>query len=223
MPIIVVANKTVPWSEFYDEVLPYIRGVPKRLANQKIIQAAIDFCADTRIWQADHAPITLEANKHTYTFAPDGASRVVRIERAWVQAREIFPKSENELSSMYHDWNTALAARPSWYLQESLEAIRLVPIPDQTMVDALVMKASLKPARNATGIDAAIWERHVTDIANGALSLLFAMPDKPWTNGDFSQHFAQVFEQAKDNARWAKTRGFTSARISHRNGGSRFL
>lgn len=213
---------TATWDQFYDEVLPYVRGCGVEMAKAKIIDAAIEFCAETFVWKADHAPIDAVADQHTYDFVPPVANtKVERIDRAWYDDKEILPKTEAELRELYANWPTE-AGTPLYYLQEGLENVRLVPYPSASLTGALVMKVSLRPSTAATGVDTTIWERYVDDVAAGALAKLFVMPDKPWTNTAQAGYYGGMFEAAKDLARLKAFKGFTRARITHANRASRF-
>ena len=213
---------TATWDQFYDQVLPLVKGCGVEMAKAKIIDAAIEFCQETRVWKADHAAIDAVANQKTYDFVPPVANtKVERIERAWYDGKEILPKTEAELRELYANWPTE-AGTPLYYLQEGLESVRLVPYPTASLVGALVMKVSLRPSQAATGIDTTIWERYIDEIAAGALALLFAIPDKPWTNPAQVSFYGGMYEQARDRARLKAFKGFTRARITHANRASRF-
>lgn len=213
----------VTWDYFYDQVLPKVKGCGVLMAKQAITDAAIDFCEYTRIWKADHAAIDAVANTKTYAFVPPVTNtKIVRIERAWYDGKLILPKTEAELADLYANWPTEDGI-PLYYLQESLEDVRLVPYPSASLVGALVMKVSLMPAQVATGVDAAIANRYVDEIAAGALERLMVMPDKPWTNPANGGYYGGQFQEAKDHAKLQAFKGFTNARIRHPNGRQRFM
>lgn len=221
MPII-VAPVVVPWDDFLDWVVPYVKGCAVALCVQHIRDSAIKFCEDTRIWQVDHIPVDAVAGKKTYLFSPPPNTKVVRIERVWFQKKEVDPVTEPELKVLYTHWPSVTDSEPRYFFQEGLEDMRLVGFPSVDVAQAIEMKASIKPARSATGIEQSIWERYGEGIAAGALQTLFSTPDKPWSSPQQAGFFETVWTDAKDHARMKIQRGFTRSRIVHANRAGRF-
>ncbi|MEK6244018.1 MAG: hypothetical protein AABM33_05900 [Pseudomonadota bacterium] len=213
---------TSNWSTFFDNVLPYVKGCAVPMAQNKIVEAAIEFCNESFVWKYDHPAVDAVAAQPTYPFVPAANTKIVRIDRAWYDGKNIYPKIEAELDALYKAWPLETGT-PLYYIQDQLESVRLVPFPSAALVGALVMRVCLRPTNAAPGLDTQLWERFIDEIAAGALSKLMVMPDKPWTNTGQAAYFSGIFENGKDAARMKATKGWTRSSIRPTGQSSRFL
>lgn len=200
------------WEKFYDEVLPDVPGCSQALAKNAIKNAAIEFCERSFVYVIDHPAVSGVADTGEYTYAPGANLKVVRPERVWYDKVPLTPLTRDDLEDLYAYWPDETGT-PLYFVQEKIEKLILVPKPSANLADAIRAKVSVKPARAATDIDDALWEKYLESIASGAKSRLFAMKRKPWSDPTLSAYHRQLFDQAIAAARLATARGRGRARM----------
>lgn len=211
------------WADFLDEVLPEMKGTPPQaLVTNAIKNAAVEFCERSFVYRVDHPTVTSVDSTGEYDWAPGAGLKVVRAEAVWYEKKELTPKTVDELRAMHVYWPDWEGV-PLYFVQERVEELILVPKPTDGVADAIRAKVSVKPARAATGIDDAIWEKYLEPIASGAKGRLFAMKDKPWTDGTLAAYHKGLFESAIDAARLAAFKGHVRSRNNQSLNRRRFL
>jgi len=200
------------WDKFYDDLLTDVPGCPQPLAKNAVKQAAIEFCERSFVYQVDHAPIDAVADQGEYTFAPGANLKVVRPERVWYDKKTLTAKTPQEIDLLYAYWPDE-SGTPLYFVQERLEKLILVPKPSAALVGAIIAKVSVKPARAATDIDDALWEKYLEIITSGAKARLFAMKKKPWTDTTLSGYHSDIYDNGIAKAKVAATRGHGRARM----------
>ena len=206
-----MANKL--WTDWFDEILPEMPGCPQDYAKHHIKQSAIEFCSLTKAWRVDQEPISSSVGVHTYEFEIPDKTDITQILQLWYDGTQITPKSADELGKIYKNWNIE-AGTPIYYLQETPDTFRLVPIPDTAKASAITAKLAIQPSRDATGLDAAIFQNWFHEIAAGAKARLYASPKKPYTDLKLADYYRQMFMQDCGSASFDASRGMTRAPIS---------
>ena len=181
-------------SEARPYVLPHVPGCPTPLADNAILRAAIRFCAKTGVWRADLAPVAAAVDTVQYAFAPPTGAKVERVLAAWIDGDPLTVKNATDMLGV-RDWQT-YTGTPKTLVVLNDTHFRLYPIG----AGDIDLQVSLKPARNATAIDDAVFEAHVDAIADGALEILFGHPGKPWSSPDLTLYHKGEFERAIDDA-----------------------
>jgi hypothetical protein len=200
---------TVPLDNFLPFVLPDVPGCPEALALSAIRESAIEFCQLTGYWQQDLATIDTVANQKSYTLVPPSEAVVARPRSVYYLGRKLHPLIE--LSAGLED---ATAADPTWYLIVPIGedwALRPYPTVDRSVTGAFTVKASLKPARNATKVGARVYVDYMEPVAAGAASRLLKMQAKPWFNANLALLKDAEFKAASASARDAADKGYTRA------------
>ncbi len=111
--------------------------------------------------------------------------------------------SETLLDKDSWNWRDDVGS-PVRYMRstETLNAIKLYPIPDQDYIDApLRGEVAIKPSRSATGMDEIILDRFETAIVSGALARLLIVSNTPWYNPQQAAYHRGLFEDAIDDAK----------------------
>lgn len=181
-------------SEARPYVQPHVPGCPVPIVDSAILRAAIRFCAETGVWRHTHATVTADADTVLYAFAPPAGTKVERVLAAWLDGAPLTVKNATDMLGVA-DWKTRTGT-PKKLVAMNDTHFRLYPI-GAGEVD---LEVTLKPSRSATAIDDAIFEAHVDAIADGALEILFAYPQKPWTNPELALYRGGQFEKAIDDA-----------------------
>lgn len=206
------------WASMYDWVLPELSGHQTQMVDLHLRSVSTDFMDYSEIYCYTLATITLVNGTATYTLAgaPAGYD-IARIKSMAMGEGRLFPRSEDQLRMMFMNWQTA-AGPPGYYLQETMNDVRLIPKPDQTFTDGISVRVVLVPTRAATGIEDWIYESWIEVIAAGVKAKLMEMPQKPWTNAVLAAKYANDYRIGRDKARHSAQRGMTRAplRVSHR-------
>lgn len=206
------------WSDFFDYVLPDVPGCPQDVAALAIRNAAIEFFDSTGVYVVSHVPLDVSSGQSTYQFVPPSGWDISQVRSMWVDGKTVTPSGEDDLAAMYGEW-TSKTGCPRHFMQETQNDVRLVPIPDRSVVGGLHMRVVLRPARDAIGFSTDwVFDTWVDTIANGAKGALMAMPAKPWSNPPLGLHCTKQFTgavgAAKITARRAMTRGATSVQMN---------
>ena len=210
------------WAKWYDEVLPDVPGCPQVVAANAIKNAAIQFCDRSFVYLIDHDPIAAVEDQGEYTWAPGAGLKVARPERVWYDGEELTPKTRDEIADMHAYWPD-WEGTPLYFMQEKIEKLIVVPRPTAALANAIKAKVAVKPSRDATSIDDAIWEKYLEEIASGAKARLFAMKRKPWADGQLAAYHKGVFDEAISAARLAAFKGHVRSRNNQTRGRRRFM
>jgi len=200
------------WEDFLDDTLPDLPGCPQPLAVNAIKQAAIEFCDNSFVFQINHPAIDAVATIGEYAWAPRADLKVVRPERVWYDKKPLTPLARRDLDALYAYW-PGQEGTPTYFVQEKIEKLILVPKPSAALVGGILAKVSARPARSATAVDDELWEKYLEVIASGAKAKLFAMKKKPWTDSALANYHRQLFEDGIARAKIAATRGHGRAKL----------
>ena len=212
MTIFVIGTQ-VAWASFLPRVLPFAPGVPDQVAEDAILQAAIDFCKRSRTWRTELPAFDIVANTATYTLASPRADAVISdVLRAELNGLDMPLKTPDQLDDSWPGWKTAQAFTPSCWHMANERQMRLVAIPTQAATAAITASVALKPAVNATTIDQTVFEEHYQAIADGALATLLAMPDNSWTDDIRAMSRKAVFNGTIVSARTRARKAYSATR-----------
>lgn len=175
-------------------VLPHVEGCPTIVADQAIVRAAIQFCAETGVWRYTHATVAVVQATAAYSFVPPAGAKVERVLAAWLDGVPLTVKNATDMLGVL-DWKTDTGT-PECLVVLSDSQFRVYPL-GAGDVD---MEVTVKPSRAATTIDDNVFEAHVDAIASGALAILMAYPKKSWSNPDLGLWHKGMFEKSIDDA-----------------------
>lgn len=213
MPIIVGPSGEVPWSFWFNRVLPYVPRCSEPMASDAISRAAADFCMRTRVYRVDHEALDAVAGQGSYQWTPGPGLKVVRAELVWFDGKQLTPRTVVELDAIFQKWQDE-EGTPQFYVQEKVEELILVPKPAAALTDAIVAKVSVMPGTQATGLEQTLAERYIDEIAAGALRELLMMPKQAWTDFELGRYHGGVYEDGVGKVSLATTKGHTRATVS---------
>lgn len=108
------------------------------------------------------------------------------------------------------------ASRPAAMTMVSPQRYIILPLPDGEETYELRMWLALKPRRDATEMDEQAFDELEDLFVWGTLESLLAMPQKPWTNPEYSVHYGSKFREGylekKRRANLGHVRGPMSVR-----------
>lgn len=194
----------IDFTDLLPDVLPHLAGDPSDPVTEAAIKrAAIDFCADSWIWQVLPDPMAVTSGQASYTFAPPAMADISAVLSAELAGVPLAARTVGWLNTNSPRWRTD-AETPKFFTQLESATIILAPLPDITVASGLTATIALQPAHDATGLPAWIVGQYRYDIANGAIARLMLMADKPWTDlrngGARLQEFQQATAQARESA-----------------------
>lgn len=204
-------------------IMSYVATCPDFTAERAIRQAAITFSERSRAWRhvSTHA---LVGGGHVLIAPPHTA--IHEIEYASWNGRKLTPVQFSTVEGPSE-------GLPAYITQVSPNEVTMLPAlgPGPHAENLLEISVFLKPlATSAVGLDADdplhdlndvipdfYVSIHGTTLANGALGLIHAIPDQPWSDPQRAAYYTQAFNTACDNAFTQNLRGQQRARLRTRS------
>jgi len=202
------------WTDFHNEMLPTLPGVPAELVNQQLRITAIDFCTATYAYKAASAPVDIVSGTAAYPLvSPDSGTEIVALDAVWVNERPVHPTTDTALSAAYTYWPGETAEQARSYLQVRPDQVVLFPQPSLGVTSGLKMRLVLRPTRTSTGLVDWFATRYFDTLVAGAKARLCAMPSKPWTDTNAAQMNAASYAAGRIDAVVDRNRGFTTGTL----------
>lgn len=192
-------------SAFFPRLIPYAPGVSEPLAQQALLDAAIDFCERSYVVTQDLDPMTLPAGTDTVELEPPTGTVVAAVTRAWFDERLL------QATPAAHVFNPFRPdGRPVEYYGAFIDDVYCLtvhPAPDETKPNALLVRVALKPSRSATTVPTLLFDHYADAIVDGALGILLAVPDQPFSNEAKAFAMAQMARSKAAQAKADSLRG----------------
>ncbi len=186
------------------DILAEIPGIPSFIAERQLLRAARLFTEDTRAWRAS-VQMSVTATVATVdmtSLLPTGTELVDIISMKNVGGGEpVHPKTYSWLDQNTSDWRSQTDIAAAWYVQDGNNTVRLVPIPSATTANLYDVRVAVKPLLTATTIDDLLVNKFSENLIHGALSFLYLIPNKPWTDGGLAQYHNVMFLDSFSAAR----------------------
>lgn len=210
----------VPLTNWLNKTLPYLPGCTEPIAQDKIREAAIEFCERSWAHNIVLEQLPLTANVPELEFADfidsDCQARVHKVLEATLNRETLTPLAIDDCRRHFGaDWQQRTGV-PEAYVQTGATHLRLVPYPAQSQPKGLWLKVAMKPQQDATEVHDELWEEYAMAIAEGALAKLYLMGKKPWTNPEAAGIAAAKFEDAITKTKKRVQRGFNRSRATTR-------
>lgn len=193
------------WSAFVPLLAPYAAACPNPLLEAEARRAAIRFFRRTRAWVEWLEPVLSVADKAEYDLEVPTGADVVRVERATLSGNPLpvlsFRDAPKDFASSDLASQGLLSAnRKTFVLGNAVAA-------GQT----LQVQVALAPGLTSTGLPDDLFELHGLDIANGALSVILAVPGAGFYQPDLAMLKGAHFEGAINAVSVDAWRGFTAS------------
>lgn len=185
----------------------------------KLRDTVSDFYERTKLKRVKLDPIDTVALQESYVIPLPAGMFMVELRVVRLNNIELEEKSEDDLDLKWSEiargysftyrrdysfgglddpsWRTATATQPRFYYLEPDGSIRLVAIPESiyTGLQGILITAALKPDRDTVAtIDDPDWQDNADVFIAGALSRLFVMADKTWTNPKLAGFWGAQYE-----------------------------
>jgi len=193
------------------DVRAVIPDIPSFVAQRQLLRAARIFCQDTRAWRTNFQLSVTGAVKTVSLTAQLPASTelvdIVSIKNVGGGA-PLTATTYAWLDLNRTDWRSETEREAKYYVLEGNNLLRLVPYPSATVAALYDIRVAVKPLRTATVIGDVLANKFDEDLINGALSFLFLMPRKPWTDLQLGMSYKAQFLSSMPGARAAATDEF---------------
>jgi len=199
--------------DFLDEVMPEVPGCTDFAAMDHIRRAAIRFCRRTNVSQETVTELDIEADEPVLVISPPNTHVDVH-KVMWVKGSSgfVYPLVRNTMMENRQDWeNLGTAKNPTNYVRLNREEILLVPTPSTDLNAELDVHASFIPSRNATKLDAVLFDEWGYAIVCGALSTLLRVANESWSNPGLAREKDIEFSIEISKAKAAQHKDFGPA------------
>lgn len=164
--------------------------VPAAIAEAVLVEAAREFCRQTRAARADHAPITTTPGTRGYTLTAPANTELLDVISAKGTGSEPLIKTTPRLLQRDDiDWETASGAPTHYWLEAN--TLNLWPTP--TGAGPVAARMAVMPALAATVVPDELARHYETALRHGTLARLLGMPRKPWTDRGESKFHEAMF------------------------------
>lgn len=195
----------VPLSQFFPRLLPQVLGCSEPLAQQALLDSAIEFCSQSLAVVQPLDPITVPVGFPTVEIETPTDTQVAQVMSAMF---------DGQLLEGLPSWESATLSAPdgtprAFWGQDIDEVyhLTLLPAPDRLVRNALLVRVALQPTRSATQVQDILYDRYADAIISGALAYLYAVPDQPFTNEPKAQMMASRARARTNAARGDAARG----------------
>lgn len=186
-------------SEFYPYVLPFAPSCPDPVADQYIVQAAIEFCKKTRCWRHQYET-DLSGEDDEIICVPSKAS-LFEIERAWFRLPQgnrwykLDVQPYNEVDQNIYETSPTDNTTSRIISQKSFDAVSILPLsPGFVRINTFLV-----PVYKADMLPKFLFQKFASEIADGALSKILIIPDQPYTNAELAMMKMKTFTNALNN------------------------
>lgn len=207
MPIVLPTSGTVPFSEWFRDVMPECPGLEALMAIHHIRDVCKDFCKRTWAYRVDASGVTV-ATQADYTFdlppftEPVGTLVVKAQRELGGEELEIAPAPERGVRVA-----PAEAGAPRFYTRPSFTLLRFYPTPDDAYT--FTAQVPVRPTDDAPAIAEAFYDEYRLQIADGVKARLMAMPGKPWTSAGAAQAYRADYVRHIREAQIEQSQSYT--------------
>lgn len=192
---------SVPYTDFFPEVIPYALDVPEPQAIFAIRNACIDFCERTTMWR-EKFTADIVAGQPTYFVATPLDSRRASLITVWVDGRTYEPTGTDWLAAKYGFDYRSFDGLLGYYSEGLNGEIELAGLPQLDLPAGLRGVQALVPTRDSdeVGLDY-VYERWIETIAAGALARLMTTAGQPYYNPQAAMMYAAKFSAGTNKAK----------------------
>lgn len=208
-------------SLFMSRILPHVIGCPDVVAQEALLDTAIEFCEKTLVVRQTLDPLDTEAGALEYELSGPLNEVVILPLQVWHKGTLLQPVAADLVENVQAFSSDALGTdtmkgTPTQYVWLSPSTLGLFPIPDTSELAAINVRAALKPTRTATQLEDVLYTDWMDVLVAGTLARLHATKDQPWSSADRSLMRAREFRTGVQRARMEGSVGRVRASLSVR-------
>lgn len=170
----------IPLSAFFPRLLPSVIGCPEPLAQQALLDSAIEFCGRSLAVTTTLDAVTLREGLASFEVETPTDTTIAQVLNLWFDGRELEASPYVDATAM-----STSNGDPRFFYGEDIDEIfniTLMPAPDRTVRSGVIVRAALKPTRSATTVHNVLFERYAPAIVDGALAILMSIPDQSFSD-----------------------------------------
>jgi hypothetical protein len=199
-------------SPFMSRILPHVSGCPDVLAQEALLDTAIEFCEKTLVVQQTLDPLPTVSGEVEYTLEAPAHQAVVMPVAAWFNTTMLKPVAANEVRNVQAYTNFVSGFElaegdPTHYFWVAPGSVGMYPIPDATTDGTITVRAALKPTRTATQLEDVLFDDWIDPLVSGTLARLHASKDQIWSSADRSLLRSREFRAGVQRARIEQSMG----------------
>ena len=197
--------------EFLPDILPEVVGCSKYAVQDAVRLAVIEFCKTTGVSVETTEEIDLEGDEAVLDLPTPGGD-VEPWQVLWMKTDvgPVDPMDRRKMNESRHQWGTQTGPRPDVYMNINRKQVRLSPIPVEDASEVLDVHCSYIPKRDASRIDARIFDEYREAITSGALSKLMKKSGTDWYDRDEARERALFFAIEMSMARGLADNDFST-------------
>lgn len=193
----------VPVSQFFSRLLPYVPACPEPLAQQAVVDAAIEFCESTLIDVVELDPETTVKGVADYNFTLPPQTNLVTVTKVKLDGAFIAQVT----ADVGRGVSLPSGLPVMCYVSEVDGSISLTLIPPPADSKELSVICAVKPTRNATQLSDKLFNDWADAIVELALYRIMSVPGQPFSNPESAVFYRRKASTAMSNARWESSRG----------------
>ena len=168
---------------------------PDSLSSESTLRSAsIEFAERSKAYVYDLDPITTISGVYEYEFDQPSGTDVHQILWMTYDGDDLDPISPRSLELNYPDWRDKTSL-PQVYLQKNPSTFWVIPVPNSSVTNGLLLSVALKPSRTTSNIDTTFSNSYRDGIVYGTLYRLLRIPAKDWTDPRAASDYLNLFNQ----------------------------
>lgn len=188
----------------FRDLAPEVLSVAAACPVPTIVRTARNACRELamralcfRFTFRDH-PVLAGESSVTLPLPPDTV--LANIELLNLDGERLAPTSPALMDVDRQNWRSE-DGKPYRYMRDHncIDGVILYPRPADSAT--LAGEVSIAPSRTATGIEETYMDRFFTQIVDGTLAMLLAVPSAPWFNPTVAAYHRAQFERGLDEGR----------------------
>ena len=177
------------------EILPYVPGLPRSLSSELLYDPQpLSLQKDQKLMYMILDPITTISGVYEYEFDQPSGTDVHQILWMTYDGDDLDPISPRSLELNYPDWRDKTSL-PQVYLQKNPSTFWVIPVPNSSVTNGLLLSVALKPSRTTSNIDTTFSNSYRDGIVYGTLYRLLRIPAKDWTDPRAASDYLNLFNQ----------------------------
>jgi hypothetical protein len=201
-----MASSLSDWLAGVSERVP---GATKTDIDSVVRTIVREFCTKTLLYIRQLTAINIVVSVSEYTLSAPTDTAIVSVDHITVNDIPVSPTSMDLLDRSNLSWRELEASQPDNYMVDAEKVLMLSQIPTESITGGLVVWAALKPTPTSTVVPTFIYDDWYETILNGSVAMLLRMPNKPWTNLNNAEYFADYYIGEMGDARSKKITGKT--------------
>jgi len=201
-------------------ITPHVPGAATFTIDEQLLLACRDFCNKTHVYRYSTTPIPVRNGIADYVISVPVENEIAWFNSVIQGAHAVLPVHEDQLNMMNPAYAANGGALASQYIVPVLGTIRLIPTPQGSVFDPLVINVALRPTMTALNVWDGLAFEHGETIMHGCLARLLSRPNEKWTNPEYAAYHAREYKIGIGEARRNINMGYSQSNSTMHAGAS---